>query len=126
LFYAGKLKTMPPKLRSKDGRHVVIRPLAAVRENDLARYADLRAFPIIPCDLCGSQEDLKRKEVKEFLRNGSNGRLAVQTVSSPPCRTWRRRFSWIDGCSTSWVCAHPIRGRGRKTPGWIKTLPPLS
>jgi tRNA 2-thiocytidine biosynthesis protein TtcA len=68
LFYTGKLKTMPPKLRSKDGRHLVIRPLAAVRESDLARYAQLRTFPIIPCDLCGSQEDLKRKQVKEFLR----------------------------------------------------------
>ena len=61
LFYTGKLKTMPPKLRSKDGRHMVIRPLSAVRESDLARYAELRAFPIIPCDLCGSQEDLKRR-----------------------------------------------------------------
>ena len=68
LFYTGKLKTMPPKLRSKDGRHIVIRPLAAVRETDLARYAELRKFPIIPCDLCGSQENLKRKHVKEFLR----------------------------------------------------------
>lgn len=68
LFYTGKLKTMPPKLRSKDGRHVVIRPLAAVRESDLSRYAELRAFPIIPCDLCGSQENLKRKQVKVFLR----------------------------------------------------------
>lgn len=68
LLFNGKLKTMPPKLRSKDGRHVVIRPLAAVREVDLARYAELRAFPLIPCDLCGSQKDLKRKQVKEFLR----------------------------------------------------------
>jgi tRNA 2-thiocytidine biosynthesis protein TtcA len=68
LFYTGKLKTMPPKLRSKDGRHLVIRPLSAVRESDLARYAELRDFPIIPCDLCGSQEDLKRKEIKKFLR----------------------------------------------------------
>jgi tRNA 2-thiocytidine biosynthesis protein TtcA len=68
LFYTGKLKTMPPKLRSKDGRHMVIRPLAAVRESDLSRYAELRAFPIIPCDLCGSQEDLKRKQVKVFLK----------------------------------------------------------
>lgn len=67
LFYTGKLKTMPPKLRSKDGRHIVIRPLAAIREDDLARYAMLRSFPIIPCDLCGSQEDLKRKQVKAFL-----------------------------------------------------------
>ncbi|HEU4686022.1 MAG TPA: tRNA 2-thiocytidine(32) synthetase TtcA [Nitrospira sp.] len=69
LLFTGKLKAMPPKLRSKDGRHLVIRPLAAVRESDLARYAALRAFPIIPCDLCGSQEDLKRKQVKEFLRD---------------------------------------------------------
>ncbi|MGH7182513.1 MAG: tRNA 2-thiocytidine(32) synthetase TtcA [Nitrospiraceae bacterium] len=67
LLYTGKLKTMPPKLKSKDGRHVVIRPLSAVRESDLARYAKLRTFPIIPCDLCGSQENLKRKQVKEFL-----------------------------------------------------------
>nr|WP_197685492.1 tRNA 2-thiocytidine(32) synthetase TtcA [Nitrospira japonica] len=69
LLFTGKLKTMPPKLLSKDKRHVVIRPLAAVREADLARYAELRGFPIIPCDLCGSQPNLKRKEVKEFLRN---------------------------------------------------------
>jgi len=67
LFYTGRLKTMPPKLRSKDGRHIVIRPLAAIPEDDLARYAKLRSFPIIPCDLCGSQEDLKRKQVKAFL-----------------------------------------------------------
>jgi tRNA 2-thiocytidine biosynthesis protein TtcA len=68
LLFTGKLKTMPPKLRSKDGRHLVIRPLAAVRESDLALYAERRGFPIIPCDLCGSQEDLKRKETKAFLQ----------------------------------------------------------
>ncbi len=68
LLFTGKLKTMPAKLRSRDGRHLVIRPLAAVREADLARYAELKAFPIIPCDLCGAQEDLKRKQAKEFLR----------------------------------------------------------
>ncbi len=69
LFYTGKLKAMPPKLRSKDGRHLVIRPLAYIKEEDLARYAELREFPIIPCDLCGSQENLKRKEVKAMLRD---------------------------------------------------------
>src|SRR5258708_10671647 len=68
LFFGGKLKTMPPKLVSDDGRHVVIRPLAYVRERDLARYADLMRFPIIPCNLCGSQELLQRKQVTAMLR----------------------------------------------------------
>jgi tRNA 2-thiocytidine biosynthesis protein TtcA len=68
LFFGGKIKTMPPKLVSDDGRHVVIRPLAYVRERDLARYADLMAFPIIPCNLCGSQEHLQRRQVTAMLR----------------------------------------------------------
>jgi tRNA 2-thiocytidine biosynthesis protein TtcA len=67
LFFTGKLKAMPPKLRSKSRRHVVIRPLAYVKEADLERYATLLQFPIIPCDLCGSQENLKRKQVKSLL-----------------------------------------------------------
>jgi len=68
LFFGGKLKTMSPKLVSDDGRHVVIRPLAYVRERDLARYAEQNAFPIIPCNLCGSQEHLQRKQVTAMLR----------------------------------------------------------
>lgn len=68
LFYNGKLKAMPAKLRSKDGRHIVIRPLAYVKEVELGAYAGLREFPIIPCDLCGSQENLQRKAVKGLLR----------------------------------------------------------
>jgi tRNA 2-thiocytidine biosynthesis protein TtcA len=67
LFHGGKLKAMPPKLRSDDGRHVVIRPLAYVEETDLEAYAQLRQFPIIPCDLCGSQDQLQRKQVKAML-----------------------------------------------------------
>jgi tRNA 2-thiocytidine biosynthesis protein TtcA len=68
LFHGGKLKAMPPKLVSDDGRHVVIRPLAYVEESDLEAYAELRKFPIIPCDLCGSQDQLQRKQVKAMLR----------------------------------------------------------
>jgi tRNA 2-thiocytidine biosynthesis protein TtcA len=68
LFYGGKLKSMPPKLVSDDGRHVVIRPLAYVHEDDLVAYSQWREFPIIPCNLCGSQEHLKRREVAEMLR----------------------------------------------------------
>jgi tRNA 2-thiocytidine biosynthesis protein TtcA len=68
LFFGGKLKAMPPKLKSDDGRHLVIRPLAYVREDDLAAYAEEKAFPIIPCNLCGSQEHLQRRVVRDMLR----------------------------------------------------------
>jgi len=67
MFYGGRLKAMPPKLVSDDGRNVVIRPLAYVKEADLARYAQVKQFPIIPCNLCGSQDNLKRKEIKRML-----------------------------------------------------------
>jgi len=68
MFYGAKLKAMPPKLVSDDGRHTVIRPLAYVPETDLIAYAEWKQFPIIPCDLCGSQENLKRKEVTCMLQ----------------------------------------------------------
>ena len=69
MFYGGKLKAMPPKLRSDDGRHLVIRPLAYVPEKLIERYAQSMEFPIIPCDLCGSQPNLQRSAMKKLLRD---------------------------------------------------------
>ena len=67
MFYGARLKAMPPKLLSDNGRFVVIRPLAYCKEADIARYAEARRFPIIPCNLCGSQENLQRKKIKAML-----------------------------------------------------------
>ncbi|BDT57038.1 tRNA 2-thiocytidine biosynthesis protein TtcA [Massilia varians] len=69
MFFGGKLKGMPAKLVSDDGKHMVIRPLAYVKEADTERYAEVKGFPIIPCDLCGSQENLQRKQIKAMLRD---------------------------------------------------------
>jgi tRNA 2-thiocytidine biosynthesis protein TtcA len=68
MFYGGQMKSMPPKLRSDDGRHIVIRPLAYCAEEDLAEYARVKQFPIIPCNLCGSQPNLQRQAIKEMLQ----------------------------------------------------------
>jgi tRNA 2-thiocytidine biosynthesis protein TtcA len=89
LFYGARLKAMPPKLISDDGMHIVIRPLAYCAEQEIVRYARSRDFPIIPCNLCGSQENMKRQEIKAQLRAweqedpGRTARLfrALQNVS---------------------------------------------
>ncbi|NYT65665.1 tRNA 2-thiocytidine(32) synthetase TtcA [Alcaligenaceae bacterium] len=79
LFYGGRMKGMPPKLMSDDGKHIVIRPLAYVPEKDLIAYAQLKQFPIIPCNLCGTQENLKRQEI---------GRMIQQWDKHNPGRSW--------------------------------------
>jgi len=84
LFHGGRLKAMPPKLISDDGQHIVIRPLAYCREQDLEEYANLRQFPIIPCNLCGSQDNLQRQVVKDMLREWEKrfpGRLETMFAS---------------------------------------------
>ena len=84
LFYGGKLKSMPPKLVSDDGKHIVIRPLAYCREKDLAAYAEIKEFPIIPCNLCGSQPNLQRQAVKEMMQTWDKkfpGRLETMFTS---------------------------------------------
>jgi tRNA 2-thiocytidine biosynthesis protein TtcA len=68
MFFGAKLKSMPAKLQSDDGKHMVIRPMAYVKEEDTLRYAEVKGFPIIPCDLCGSQENLQRKQIKGLMR----------------------------------------------------------
>lgn len=84
MFFGGKLKAMPPKLLSDDNRHIVIRPLAYCKEKDIAAYARQREFPIIPCNLCGSQENMQRKEIKRMLNDWERehpGRLDVMFKS---------------------------------------------
>lgn len=69
MFYGGKMKGMPPKLMSDDGKHIVIRPLAYCREKDIERFSRAKAFPIIPCNLCGSQPNLQRQVIGDMLRD---------------------------------------------------------
>ena len=69
MFYGSKLSAMPPKLLSDDGRNIVIRPLAYCREKDIARFAEIMEYPIIPCNLCGSQENLQRQAIKQMLQD---------------------------------------------------------
>jgi len=89
MFYGGKMKGMPPKLLSDDGKHIVIRPLAYSKEKDIVKYSEIKEFPIIPCNLCGSQENLQRQAIKQMLQGWDKqfpGRLenmfrAMQSVT---------------------------------------------
>jgi tRNA 2-thiocytidine biosynthesis protein TtcA len=109
MFYQAQLKAMPPKLRSDDGRHVVIRPLAYCREDDIAAYAAQQQFPIIPCNLCGSQDNLQRKAVRRMLDEWEReqpGRRenifrALSRVS-PSHLADRQLFDFASGASAAW------------------------
>lgn len=120
MFYGGKIKAMPPKLRSDDGQHIVIRPLAYCREKDIERYASARAFPLIPCELCGSQDNLQRKAIKNMLRAWDAqfpGRLetifsAVQNVA--PSQLGDRALFDFEGMRTQGLSADMSLERPQK------------
>ena len=81
MFYGGKLKAMPPKLLSDDKRNVVIRPLAYCKESEISKFAGLMEFPIIPCNLCGSQDNLQRQVIKSMLQKwGKNNPGRVESI----------------------------------------------
>ena len=92
MFFGAKLKTMPPKLVSDDGRHIVIRPLSYVTENDLIDWATHRAFPIIPCTLCGSQENLQRRVVGNMLREWGFEGLKIRVENLEHCSNFPLLF----------------------------------
>lgn len=115
LFHGGSLKAMPPKLLSDDGRHVVIRPLAYCHERHIQRYADARGFPIIPCTLCASQQNLERKRIKSMLRDWekqSPGRVetifAALQNAAPSHLADRSLFDFAG-----------LGARGRASRGWL-------
>ncbi len=119
MFHNGSLKAMPPWLRSDDGRNVVIRPLAYCRESDIERFAAFRGFPIIPCNLCGSQENLQRAATKSMLREWEKqfpGRIenifrSIQNVK--PSQLADRGlfgFSGASQCDNRWLLESPNAG----------------
>ena len=124
-LYAGRLKSMPPKLRSDDGRNVVIRPMCYAAEEDIAAFAALAGFPVVPCDLCGSQPNLQRQRVKALLRELSaehpavKGNLMHALATVVPSHLLDRRLLGLvePGGADPWpeeeACGRPVNlGRG--------------
>jgi len=95
IFFAGSLNTMPPKLLSNDKKHIVIRPLAYCFEDEIEEFARIENYPIIPCDLCGSQPDLKRKKIKQWLKELKKRKSPITTISFG-CLRQCRSLSIID------------------------------
>ena len=108
---------MPPKLITDDGAHVVIRPLAYCAEADIARYARAVEYPIIPCNLCGSQENMQRKKIREMMRDWDRRYPAAPKRCSRRCRTWCPRIWPTTNCSISVGCnwAMPSRRAIRRS-----------
>ncbi len=130
LFHHAKLSGMPPKLRSDDGRHVVIRPLAYVREADIVDYAQARQFPIIPCNLCGSQENLQRKQVGLMLQQWERehpgridqiGRALGNVEPSQLADPALFDFMTLGGGVAPAPTAESGRGDGADADAWLET-----
>jgi tRNA 2-thiocytidine biosynthesis protein TtcA len=122
LFYSGQIKAMPPRLRSDDGRNVVIRPLCHCSEAEIAELARERAFPIIPCDLCGSQDNLQRKRVKDLIarleaeNENVRGNLFAALANVRPSHLYDRevwrRFGVVEALESEETRQRPDRPAG--------------
>ncbi|MGB0662409.1 MAG: tRNA 2-thiocytidine(32) synthetase TtcA [Pontibacterium sp.] len=132
MFYGGKLKSMPPKLVSDDGKNMVIRPLAYAREKDIAEYAELRQYPIIPCNLCGSQDGLQRQVIKEMMQSWDKshpGRLesmfrALQNVV--PSHLADTELFDFKGLELGYAHGIKMLDNGEEAPAMPKTIDILS
>lgn len=103
IFFAGKMETMPPKLRTNDGNHIVIRPLANCKEEDIEEYSKMKEYPIIPCNLCGSQENMQRQVIKKMLKdweqtwpNRTNSIFAAMSNIAPSHMLDNKLFDFTD------------------------------
>lgn len=123
MFYGGKIKTMPAKLKSDDGRNMVIRPLAYCRENDIKAYAQARKFPIIPCTLCGSQDNMQRQVIKQMLNEWEKrfpGRIETLLASLQnviPSHLLDKQLFDFAGLELAAAPADHVAGQPE--PGWV-------